>query len=295
MTGETSGGDVLGRHDVAEIKQCCARLYEGEIVSRLLGDSFHPGGAALTERLGQLLGLTPESRVLDAASGRGTSAVLIAQRFGCEVVGVDLSAHNVAHATVEVDRLGLAPRVSFRVGDAERLPVDDASVDAVICECAFCTFPDKRAAAQEFARVLKPGGRVGLSDITRAPGPAGELADLMSWVACLADACPADTYAARLTDAGFIDVAVENHDAVLLEMIRSIGTRLLAADILRGLRNIDLGGIDLVAVNRMTRQALVAVGENRLGYALVYAATPERGRAAGPRDDHGGDDQALEG
>ena len=65
-----------------------------------------------------------------------------------------------------------------------------ASVDAIICECAFCTFPDKQAAANEFARVLKPGGRVGLSDITREPGPAGELVDLMAWVACLADAGP---------------------------------------------------------------------------------------------------------
>ncbi len=54
-------------------------------MSRLLGESFHPGGAALTERLGQLLALTPESRVLDAASGKGTSAVLLAQRFGCTV------------------------------------------------------------------------------------------------------------------------------------------------------------------------------------------------------------------
>ncbi len=282
MTGETSGGDALGRQDAAEIKRCCARLYESEIVSRLLGDSLHPGGAALTERLGQLLGLTAESRVLDAASGKGTSAVLIAQRFGSAVVGVDLSAKNVAHATAEADRLRLAGRVSFRVGDAERLPLDDASVDAVICECAFCTFPDKRAAAQEFARVLRPGGRIGLSDITRAPGPAGELADLMAWVACLADACPVDTYAARLSDAGFVDVGVENHDPVLLEMIRSIGSRLFAADILRGLRKIDVEGIDLVVANRMTRQALVAVGENRLGYALVYAAKPERGGADGP-------------
>ena len=276
MSAELSGGETRGPQDADQIKQCCARLYESEIVLRLLGDSFHPGGAALTERLGELLSLTPERRVLDAACGKGTSAVLIAQRFGCAVVGVDLGTQNVAHATAEADRLGLAGRVGFEVGDAERLPLDDASVDAVICECAFCTFPDKRAAAREFARVLKPGGRVGLSDITRAPGPAGELADLMAWVACLADACPADTYAARLTDAGFEDVAVENHDPVLFEMIRSIGRRLFAADILRGLQKIDLEGIDLIAANRMTRQALVAVGEHRLGYAVVCAAKPER-------------------
>ena len=275
MSAETSGGGALERHDASEIKQCCARLYESEIVSRLLGESLHPGGAALTERLGQLLNLTPESQVLDAASGKGTSAVLIAQRFGCAVIGVDLSTQNVAHANAEAHRVGLASRVSFRVGDAERLPLDDEAVDAVICECAFCTFPDKRAAAREFGRVLKPAGRVGLSDITRAPGPPGELADVMAWVACLADACPADTYGARLTDAGFVHVAVENHDSVLLEMIRNIGSRLFAADILRGLQKIDLAGIDLDAARRMTRQALVAVSERRLGYAIVCAAKAE--------------------
>jgi arsenite methyltransferase len=111
MNADTSGGDALERHDADEIKQCCARLYESEMVSRLLGESFHPGGAALTERLGQLLSLTPESCVLDAASGKGTSAVLIAQRFGCTVIGVDLSTQNVAHANAEADRLGLAGRV----------------------------------------------------------------------------------------------------------------------------------------------------------------------------------------
>jgi arsenite methyltransferase len=264
---------VSGGPDAGTIKQCCARLYESEIVSRLLGDSFHPGGAALTERLGQLLDLTPGSLVLDAASGKGTSAVLIAQRFGCTVVGVDLSTRNVAHAAAEADRLGLGHQVSFRVGDTERLPIDDASVDAVICECAFCTFPDKQAAAGEFARVLKPRGRVGLSDITRAAGPAGELADLMAWVACLADACPVEAYAARLTDAGFIHVTAENHDEVLLEMIRSIGSRLFAADILRGLQKIDLEGMDLAAAKRMTKQALAAVNERRLGYALLRADT----------------------
>lgn len=274
MSPDAAPSDDPRSRDTVEIKQCCARLYESEIVSRLLGESFHPGGVALTERLGQLLGLTPESRVLDAACGKGASALFIAQRFGCDVVGVDLSTKNVAHARAEADRVGLAGRVSFRVGDAERLPLDDTSVDAVICECAFCTFPNKHGAANEFARVVKPGGRAGLSDITRVPGPAGELADVMAWVACLADACPADGYAARLRDAGFTEVTVENHDGVLSDMIRRIGSRLFAADVLRGVRQIDLKGIDLAAANRMTREALIAVGDKRLGYALVCAAKP---------------------
>ena len=67
----------------------------------------------------------------------------------------------------------MAHLVRFEQGDAERLTLDDGQFDAVICECAFCTFPDKRAAAAEFARVLKPGGTVGLTDLTRSGAELG--------------------------------------------------------------------------------------------------------------------------
>jgi SAM-dependent methyltransferase len=257
-----------------EVKQCCARLYESEIVRRLLGESFHPGGTALSERLGALLELSADHVVLDAASGNGTTALFLAKRFGCRLVGVDLGAGNVARATTEADRRGLADRVRFQVGDAEQLPIDDSAIDAVICECAFCTFPDKPRAAGEFARVLKPGGRVGLSDITRSPGQPGEFADLMAWVPCLADARPAASYAEWLTAAGFTEAIVENHDEALREMVRGIGTRLFATEVLAGLGKLDLGGIDLDAAKRLTKEALVAVAERRLGYAIVCATKP---------------------
>src|SRR5260370_3253362 len=136
------------------VKQCCARLYESEFAKMLLGDSLHPGGVKLTERLGTLLGLTAQSRILDIASGKGTSALFLAERFGCEVLGIDYSAQNVEQANAADAAKGMATRVVFRKGDAEGLPVEDASFDAVICECAFCTFPDKPTPARAFARVL---------------------------------------------------------------------------------------------------------------------------------------------
>jgi len=71
------------------VKQCCAQLYESDLAKLLLGDSFHPGGVRLTERLGEILGLGPLSRVLDVASGEGTSAIFLAEHFGCQVLGVD--------------------------------------------------------------------------------------------------------------------------------------------------------------------------------------------------------------
>src|SRR6266849_9690 len=93
------------------------------------------------------------------------------QSFGCEVVGIDLSEENVKRASEEAVIRGVANRVSFQPADAERLPFGDRSFDAILCECAFCTFPNKQTAAGEFSRVLKPGGHLGLSDLTKDRWP----------------------------------------------------------------------------------------------------------------------------
>jgi ubiquinone/menaquinone biosynthesis C-methylase UbiE len=254
-----------------DTKRCCARLYESEFVSLMLGDSYHPGGLALTERLGTLLGLSPDGHTVDVASGTGASALHLAERFGCRVSGFDLSQRNVDRANARAAQLGLADRVRFACGDAERLPLADGSVDAVVCECAFCTFPDKPQAAREFARVLRPGGRAGLSDITRAGGDSDDLNDLMAWIACLADARSTDTYAGWLATAGLAVSVIEPHDDAVSEMVRSIGVRLLAADVLAALQKIDLAGVDLAAARRLAGQARVAVDQGRIGYALVCA------------------------
>ena len=129
-----------------ELKSCCAAIYQSDFARMLLGDSFHPGGQRLTARLGEHLGLGPGVRVLDVASGKGESAIFLAQRFGCQVVGVDFGPQNVLEAN-SLAQAQAANLVSFVEGDAEHLDFPDASFDAVICECAYCTFPDKRAAA----------------------------------------------------------------------------------------------------------------------------------------------------
>lgn len=166
--------------DSDTIKQCCAALYQSDLARLLLGESFHPGGLRLTRRLGELLELGPGRRVLDVASGTGESAVILARQFGCAVTGIDFGAGNVAESTARAEAEGLADQIHFHTGDAEKLATFDASFDAVICECAFCTFPNKRAAAAEFARVLTPGGRVGLSDLTRSGPLSPELDNLLA-------------------------------------------------------------------------------------------------------------------
>jgi ubiquinone/menaquinone biosynthesis C-methylase UbiE len=160
-------------------------LYESDLARILLGDSFHPGGTKLTERVRALLGLGAQSCILDIASGTGTGAFFLAGRFGCEVVGLDYGRQNIEQSRAAATASELDKRVSFRTSDAEELPFPDASFDAVICECAFCTFPDKTAAAREFARVLRSGGGIGLSDLTRGPALPEELSGLLAWVACI--------------------------------------------------------------------------------------------------------------
>jgi len=255
--------------DPGTLKTCCAALYESDWARLLLGDSFHPGGLALTQRLGELLGLRPGQRVLDVAAGKGASAVFLAQHFGCEVVGVDYGPGAVAEATALAEEVGLADRVCFEQGDAERLRFGGGSFDAVICECAFCTFPDKAAAAGEFARVLRPGGRVGLSDLTRTGSLPPELEGLLAWIACIADARPVDEYLSYLETAGFVADRVEPHDAVLGEMIHGVRTRLLGAELLVKLKKLDLPGADFEQAKALARSAVEAVRRGQLGYALI--------------------------
>ncbi len=256
------------------VKQCCATFYGSDLARFLLGDSFHPGGTKLTGRLGTLLNLTPGSSVLDVASGRGTSAFHLAEVFGCNVTGIDLSEENVRLATADRERRGLAERVQFQLGDAERLPFGDATFDAIVCECAFCTFPSKLVAAQEFDRVLKPGGQLGLSDLTRTDEPIPGLEGLLSWIACIGDALPVERYITTFEEAGFEIQGVEDHSDALLEMVQQVQGRLFGAEVMAGLKKINLPGMDFATAKQFAQAALEATCKGLLGYLAIAARKP---------------------
>lgn len=139
----TNNDTIRVRPEQGQVKTCCATLYESDLTRFLLGDSFHPGGLQLTGELGRMLGLRPAGRVLDVACGKGTTAVFLAKEFGCEVLGIDYGEQNVAAARSVAQADQVDSRVQFERGDAENLPFADRAFDAVICECAFCTFPTR--------------------------------------------------------------------------------------------------------------------------------------------------------
>lgn len=255
----------------AELKACCASAYAGEAAHWLLGDRLHPGGAELTSRLAQALGVGPRAVVVDVASGPGTSTLQVARDTGCHVVGVDFAPASVRVARENAAAAGLSDRARFFEGDAEALPLDDAAVDGAICECALCIFPDKLTAVSEIARVLKPGGRLALSDMVadrdRLPD---ELRTLEAWVACFADARPLEEVEELLAAAGLEPELSERHDAALEALLDRVEGRL------RAVRLIGRGVPAALAGNAERGLALVkaardAVRDGALGYAVVIA------------------------
>jgi ubiquinone/menaquinone biosynthesis C-methylase UbiE len=257
-----------------QIKSCCAAAYSSDIVTLLLGDSYHPGGLALTRHLASYLNLTADAWALDVACGRGTTALLLATEHRARVDGVDLSTANVALARGAAAAAGLPDRVAFTVGDAERLPYPDATVDAVVCECALCTFPDKPTAAAEFARVLRPGGRAGITDVVSHPNrlPA-ELTGIGAWIACVADARPLPAYADLLTNAGLRVMHTERHDTAMTRMIDQIEARLGVVRMTSRHRAEALG-VDLDRAGPILAAARAAVADGTLGYGLLVAEKP---------------------
>jgi ubiquinone/menaquinone biosynthesis C-methylase UbiE len=266
----SSQGALRGRPaESTEIKSCCAALYQSDFARLLLGDSFHPGGLSLTTRPGELLELHAGKRVLDVACGKGESAIFLAQRFGCEVVGIDFGAENVESAEDRAAAADVAHLARFCQGDAEKLDFPDATFDALVCECAFCTFPDKSAAAHEFARVVKPGGRVGLSDLTRSGALPPELDGLLAWIACIADARPISEYLEYLYGAGFTGATSEPHDEALGQLVRDIQGKLFGVELMSKLKKLDLGTVDFAEAKKLASAALDAVRARTLGYALI--------------------------
>lgn len=252
----------------AEAKSCCAAVYASDQVRYLLGDSLHPGGARLTMHLLRALRVGPRATVVDVGSGLGSSAVLLARHAGCRVVGFDISAGAVREATLAAQRAGLEGQIRFIEADAEALPLDDHSVDGVLSECALCLFPDKVRATREIARVLRPGARVALSDVTATGlGLPQALHGIAAHVACLADARPLDEIAGLLESAGLQVEATERHDAALGEILDRAEARLRAARVLR------LGAIadHIETAEQLLAAARSALTERLIGYGVVIA------------------------
>ena len=110
-----------------------------------------------------------------------------------------------------------------------------------------------------------------MSDLTRGPSLPEDLTELLAWVACIADAQPAESYAGYLRTAGLHVDCIEQHNEALSEMVSQVRLRLLGAEIAVGLKKIELPGVDFAGAKRMAQSATEAVRARSLGYAIIHA------------------------
>jgi arsenite methyltransferase len=161
--------------------------------------------------------LKPGETVVDLGSGGGLDVFLAARRVGPtgKAIGIDMTPQMIELARRNAQQSGVA-NVEFHQSTIDRLPLPDASVDCVISNCVINLAPDKPAVFREIARVLKPGGRLAVSDIAlKQPLPAELAGDVMAYVGCIAGATLIDVYRRQLLEAGFAGVQVVDSGADL--------------------------------------------------------------------------------
>jgi SAM-dependent methyltransferase len=154
--------------------------------------------------------------VLDLGSGGGLDCFLAAKKVGPEgrVIGLDMTPDMIKVARRNAKRVG-ATNVEFRFGEMEDIPLPDESVDVIISNCVINLSPDKDAVFRQAYRVLRPGGRISVSDIVLhrdLPEPIRGRLD--AWAGCVAGALEESDYMSKMRAAGFVAVEVQSRDFV---------------------------------------------------------------------------------
>jgi SAM-dependent methyltransferase len=154
-------------------------------------------------------GVQAGQTVLDIGSGAGIDCLIAAAKVGPsgKVIGLDMTPEMIERARRNAKEAG-AHQVTFRLGEAEQMPVEDTSVDWLISNCVINLSPDKPAVFREIARVLRPGGRISISDIVADDLPEAVRGSRDAWTGCLAGAISEAAYVQGLEEAGLREVRV---------------------------------------------------------------------------------------
>lgn len=203
--------------EVAEGQRCCTtdltqlRCDGGGYTEEEL--AALPAGAALGLGCGNPTRLAPMQTgmtILDLGSGAGVDVFLAARKVGPtgRVIGVDMTEAMIEKARANAAAGGYT-NVEFRLGEIENLPVESGTIDVIISNCVINLAPDKDKVFAEAYRVLKPGGRLQISDmVTRGEVPESIRRDAEKWAGCISGALDREVYLEKVRRAGFAQVEV---------------------------------------------------------------------------------------
>ena len=208
-----------------EALSCCSTFYEQDWVRNLAEDIFHPGGEDLTRRTIAAMDLPAHATVVDLGCGTGTTALMLTRDFNLQVSGVDLSAANIERAIERMDTSSAAVR--FIQADAQKLPFEDNELDGILAECSFSLFADQAAVLAEIKRVLKPGGKLAITDMAIGGPLPADIAEVISPWTCLVDAMDQQIYAQGFAAADFEIQVIADESASLTNLIQLLKRKLL--------------------------------------------------------------------
>ncbi len=207
-----------------------------------VGLTKHMGSVEATDKLANLCHIESGDEVLDVGCGAGMSPCYLAKVIGCRVVGVDILEKMVERSLHRALKMGVADRVEFRVADAQDLPFEDGRFDAVITESVTAFPEDKQKAVNEYARVTKLGGYVGLNESTwlKVPPPPEMVAWARQDVGTTVEPLTEGGWKDLLVGAGLSDIVVIMKTVDIKNESRGILQRYgiggLLSTLLRGLR-----------------------------------------------------------
>ncbi|NIM95374.1 MAG: methyltransferase domain-containing protein [Anaerolineales bacterium] len=189
-----------------------------------VGITKHLGGLAATEELIQLIGIKPDHEVLEVGCGVGQSSVLVVKHTNCRLTGVDIYQGMLEYATNRAQQQNVSDRTDFRLGDISKLPFEKNRFDVVFGESITVFAPDIGKAISEYARVLKPGGVVGINEaVWLKENPSQELIDWFSQdIGAGGHTCTVDEWKIHMHEAGLMVETVKVYDVDLSQELRGI-------------------------------------------------------------------------
>jgi arsenite methyltransferase len=204
---------------------CCSAFYEQDWVRQLAADSFHPGGEELTQRAIAAMNLPYGAALADLGCGTGTTALMLARKGNLQISAVDLSASNIERASRRMKAAGATAR--FHQADAHDLPFSDQEMDGILAECSFSLFARQRTVLSEARRVLRPGGKLAVTDMAVNGQLPGDFSTVIAPWTCLVEARDRVSWTNLFEETGFRIQAFSDESEGLIRLAVQVKRKLL--------------------------------------------------------------------